>query len=242
MTEPLLTLLPGWSYQAQVLQPLAQALAKYYPLRLCPLPTSEQASRWLDELDKTIAPNTWLIGWSLGGMLAAELAARRGQTGCPGLITLCSNPCFYARDNWPDAMPEATFRRFCTDFSENPEATLSRFDVLVSQGSASKRELARQLADCHLPARHPSLLAGLELLATLDSRPALQSFACVQRHFFAAQDALLPARCTQALADLLPAKNTSSQLCTNNGHALPLVESQYLAAQIAQTVKQASRA
>ena len=42
------------------------------------------------------APVLWLGGWSLGGMLASELARRRGDH-CCGLLTLASNPSFVSR-------------------------------------------------------------------------------------------------------------------------------------------------
>jgi len=243
MTEAL-ALLPGWSYRPEVMQPLAQVLAEYYSVNLYALPGSARAGDWLDELDARIPQDTWLIGWSLGGMLAAQLAARRGKSRCPGLITLCSNPCFYARSDWPYAMPEDTFRAFYSDFKENPEATLKRFDLLVSQGSKNKREVARQLAELHLPAQHPSLLAGLELLAKLDSRPALTQFSGAQLHVLAEQDAFLPTafanKTAFALADLLSAENISIGVYGRNGHALPLTASAWLGHEILCTVKSVS--
>ncbi|MFH7422752.1 transporter, partial [Pseudomonas syringae pv. tagetis] len=63
---------------------------------------------WLDDLDANLPHNAWLGGWSLGGMLAAALAARRGE-GCSGLLTLASNACFVTRGAWPNAMAAQDF-------------------------------------------------------------------------------------------------------------------------------------
>jgi len=229
-----LALLPGWSYRIEVMQPLADRLAEQYPVNLYELPRSARAEDWLDELDALIPHNRWLIGWSLGGMLAAQLAARRTNTHCPGLVTLCSNPCFYAREDWPHAMPEAHFRRFCKDFKQNPESTLERFDLMVSAGSANKRAIARALSGLHLPSREPSLLAGLELLGILDTRPALCQFTGAQLHLFAAQDAFLPAAQAGCLAlqSLLPAGNISIGTYEHSGHAFPFADSERCASEI----------
>jgi pimeloyl-[acyl-carrier protein] methyl ester esterase len=47
-------------------------------------------------------------------------------------------------------------------------------------------------------------MAGLELLAQLDTREALQAFRGPQFHLFAGQDALVPAEAAGALFALLP--------------------------------------
>jgi len=104
-----LILLPGWGLGVSPLEPLAAALRgldEHLQVQIEPLPTlqSSDVSEWLDELDATLPDNAWLGGWSLGGMLASELAARRGER-CCGLLTLASNPCFVAHAGWPSAMP-----------------------------------------------------------------------------------------------------------------------------------------
>jgi len=240
MTKPHLALLPGWSYRAEVMQPLARALASQLAVDCYELPTSARAGDWLDALDALIPQQSWLIGWSLGGMLAAKLAAKRGKAQCPGLITLCSNPCFYAREDWPQAMPEATFRRFCQGFKENPQTALSRFDLMVSKGSENQRELARTLNELHLPAQHPALLAGLELLASLDCRAALGEFTGAQFHLIAEQDAFLPAahavKTADALDELLSAQNIATCVYSESGHALPFASSERIAEDIIRTM------
>lgn len=96
-----LILLPGWGLGVSPLEPLAAALRgldEHLHVHIEPLPTlaSSDLDEWLDELDATLPDNAWLGGWSLGGMLASELAARRGER-CCGLLTLASNPSFVAQ-------------------------------------------------------------------------------------------------------------------------------------------------
>jgi len=74
-----LILLPGWGLGVSPLEPLAAALHglnEHLQVQIEPLPALEasELGEWLDELDATLPDNAWLGGWSLGGMLASELA------------------------------------------------------------------------------------------------------------------------------------------------------------------------
>ena len=76
-----LILLPGWGLGVSPLEPLAAALRgldEHLRVDIEPLPAlaGSDLDEWLDELDATLPDNVWLGGWSLGGMLASELAAR----------------------------------------------------------------------------------------------------------------------------------------------------------------------
>jgi len=203
-----LMLLPGWGLGSAPLEPLAAALQGLQPqlrVQIEPLPALDSANlnEWLGELDANLPENTWLGGWSLGGMLAAELAARRGER-CCGLITLASNACFVARSDWPQAMPEAVFAAFLASCEQSAESCLKRFSLLCAQGAADPRGLARLLAAGAPHGSAAELLAGLQLLERMDTRAALQAYGGPQLHLFAGADALLPAEVAGALLALVP--------------------------------------
>ncbi len=141
-----LILLPGWGLGSAPLEPLRDALHEREPhlnVLIEPLPSLDDAADWLDELDDNLPRDSWLAGWSLGGMLAGELAARRGDD-CRGLLTLASNPCFRVREDWPNAMSAETFEDFFEAFLLEPHLTRKRFTLLVSQGARDPRTLADQ--------------------------------------------------------------------------------------------------
>ena len=170
-----------------------------------PLPalTSSDPDEWLEELDANLPQDAWLGGWSLGGMLAAELAARRGEH-CCGLLTLASNASFVAHAQWPSAMAGETFDGFLAGCAADPRQTLKRFSLLCAQGCADPRGLSRLLL-AGAPSTSPEvLMAGLQLLAQLDTRAALQRFRGPQLHLFAGLDALVPAEAAGELLTLLP--------------------------------------
>lgn len=223
-----LILLPGWGLDGAVLQPLADALGYDLNVQLPALPrlASAAAADWLDELDTRLPQDCWLAGWSLGGMLATALAARRGER-CRGLITLASNACFVASDTWCAAMPAPTYAAFYQGCQDDAGATLKRFAMLCAQGGADTRRLSRQLQGKLRVGDEPALLAGLRLLASLDNRAALAGFAGPQLHLLAEQDALVPAAVADDLLALLPGGEVD--VLEDCGHAFVLEQADALA-------------
>ncbi|MDG2970849.1 alpha/beta fold hydrolase [Pseudomonas extremaustralis] len=203
-----LILLPGWGLGVSPLEPLAaalQGLDAHLRVQIEPLPllASSDLEEWLDELDATLPDNAWLGGWSLGGMLASELAARRGER-CCGVFTLASNPCFVAHEGWPNAMPVETFDGFLAGCRADFQATLKRFGLLCAKGAEDPRGLSRLLVSGAPNLPVSVLISGLELLAKLDTRAALQAFRGPQLHLFAGLDGLVPAEAASDLLALLP--------------------------------------
>jgi pimeloyl-[acyl-carrier protein] methyl ester esterase len=230
-----LILLPGWGLGSAPLEPLAAALQGLQPnLRVLiePLPLLESAdiNEWLDELDANLPEDVWLGGWSLGGMLATELAARRGER-CCGLITLASNACFVARSDWPQAMPSATFAAFLAECAANPASALKRFSLLCAQGAADARGLARLLTAGAPRSSVAELLAGLKLLECMDARSALQAYRGPQLHLFAAADGLVPASAAGAVLALVP--DVELGLIEQASHAFVLERPHEVAAALA---------
>lgn len=233
-----LTLLPGWGLDGALLQPLAKALGGDMQVQVPALPrlSSAAAADWLDELDTRLPHDCWLAGWSLGGMLAAALAARRGER-CRGLITLASNACFVASAVWPTAMPAQTHAAFHEGCQHNGSATLKRFAMLCAQGGADVRALSRQLQGHLVTGDEPALLAGLRLLASLDNRAALAAFSGPQLHLLAEQDALVPAAVASELLALLPAGEVD--VLEDCGHAFVLEQADALAALMLDFIREA---
>ncbi|MGE6993440.1 alpha/beta fold hydrolase [Pseudomonas sp. NPDC047961] len=232
-----LILLPGWAYGPAALQPLCEALTELdqdLDVVIEPLPELADPEAWLDELDRRLPDDSWLAGWSLGGMLAAQLAARRLDS-CRGLVTIASNPCFRARPQWPEAMAAEIFDAFQEAFRLDPEETLKRFRLLCSRGGYDPRTLARQLEVSQSDSTSTVLEAGLRLLAELDGRGALHGYFGPQLHLFAGGDALVPSTACDALRRWMP--GVEAELIASTSHALPLERPDDVAATIAAFIK-----
>lgn len=229
-----LILLPGWGLGSLPLEPLAAALRGldgrlHVEIQPLPLLDSADPHDWLDALDAEVPKDTWLGGWSLGGMLATELAARRDAR-CCGLVSLASNACFVARQDWPTAMAAQTFAAFRDGCARDPAQTLKRFSLLCSQSSADARGLARELLTGATATPAAVLLAGLDVLGALDTRAALQVFTGPQLHLFAGDDALVPGAAANALLGLLG--DVEVGVLENAAHAFVLERPHEVAASI----------
>ncbi|TWI56751.1 pimeloyl-[acyl-carrier protein] methyl ester esterase [Pseudomonas duriflava] len=217
-----LVLLPGWGLGTAPLEPLRDELleiAPYLDVHIEPLPELADVSAWFDDLDARLPDKVWLGGWSLGGMIASELTQRRSDR-ILGLITLGSNPCFVARHGWQSAMSRTVFTDFYEACTLDAELTLKRFTHLVSQGARDRKTLTR-LLQVTLPETSGDVaVAGLELLAQLDTREALKAYNGPQLHLFAANDALVPVAAAHALLEEVPDVNV--HVFEPASHGLPL--------------------
>jgi pimeloyl-[acyl-carrier protein] methyl ester esterase len=147
-----------------------------------------------------------VCGWSLGALLALDLA-RRHPAKVARLVLIGATPRFVAGADWPHGLDAATVAGFTSGFASDPGATLQRFVALQTLGDARRRAVAAKLspqliepaiADCRM------LADGLSLLAHTDLRAGLADIAQPVRLLHGAGDALMPLAAAQWLADALP--------------------------------------
>lgn len=228
-------LVTGWGVGATPLTPLADELASLgYQTNLVDLPYLTDPQDWLPVLAEQLPTKSYWLGWSLGGQLLSQLTLTHAMQ-CLGLITLASNVCFKANNSWLTAMPADIFTNFQQSYQRSPEQTIKRFLQLVAQGSPEPKQLVRQLQQASKNYTPEQANAGLELLATLDTRLALQRYQGAQYHLLAELDGLVPKSCYTALSNLL--NNAKVELVEQTGHGLPLQCYQLVASKIHQFIK-----
>jgi pimeloyl-[acyl-carrier protein] methyl ester esterase len=153
-----------------------------------------------EQLASVVPDNSIILGWSLGGLLAMELASR-----FPGkaekLLLVNSSPCFVRRDNWPSALDAEVFAAFEQGLRDDYSATLRRFLGLQLQGVADARELIRMLRLKleEAPPDPDALRQGLLLLSESDLRSLLSGLDMPIAALLGARDTLVPSAVAEAL-------------------------------------------
>lgn len=199
-----IVLIHGWGCDARHWQPLIQALPKGHEVTALELPGfgANAQHPWPDtevllrDLYTQLPQNCLLLGHSLGGMLAARLAARsQRETGGRGkvaaLITIAANTSFVEKENWP-GMAKKTFAQFAQSMRAQPEATWEKFCGLQARGDSAMRPLLKQLKQWQPQAINGAWLGALECLGNLDNRELIPELTLPALHLFGEKDALVP--------------------------------------------------
>ncbi|SPJ33486.1 alpha/beta fold hydrolase [Kushneria phyllosphaerae] len=199
-----LVLLPGWVLGPQPLRLLAQAIERRddtIRVQCAPYPhlKSHRLDEWLDALDARLPDDAWLGGWSMGGMLAAALAERRGRH-TPGLITMGAGARVMPSEPPAGSLPP-------------PEA----WPALLDQGRHDVWHLGKRLLKTLPRTGTRQSAVELALLGAMDLRQTLRRLTMPQLHLFGEHDMLIPAPTRQVVAEhLSPAGQI--QLIPDAGH------------------------
>ena len=214
-TGPDLVLLHGWALHGGMWGPWLDELGRRARLHLIDLP-GHGRSAWpagastLRDLARAVSPHVpngaAVLGWSLGGMVALELARSR-----PGdlaaLVLIATTPCFLARDDWPTGMNPDVLDGFAAGLAGDYRRTLTNFLALQTWGDENASQALRSLRanlDSHGEPDPQALTAGLGILRTADLRDALAAITVPTLVIAGEHDRITPVAAGRELASRLP--------------------------------------
>ncbi|WP_031570296.1 pimeloyl-ACP methyl ester esterase BioH [Rheinheimera texasensis] len=213
-TKPTVVLIHGWGLNHAIWQPVADVLAAEYQVLALDLPGYGLATNYpepyslaaiTDQLAAQIPAQSFVLGWSLGGLVATQLALRHPAK-VRSLALVASSPCFLQQPDWP-GMNAQVMQQFAGSLSANLALTVERFLAIQAMGSDTARHDIKQLKQAVLSLPLPQaqvLAAGLEILATTDLRPELAKLSMPLFGCFGRLDSLVPVAMTTMLAELAP--------------------------------------
>ncbi|MDX8413763.1 MAG: alpha/beta fold hydrolase [Mariprofundales bacterium] len=204
--------LHGWGQAPSVWQ--AAEIANREDDILLPLPGHGGAedvtvTAWLDWLCAQL-PLTpvHLVGWSLGAMLAMQLAQRLPQR-VTSLTLYAATPCFCCNNSWSNGVSTAQLELIGDSVcGAKKEQGLTHFTRLMLHGEIRGRAALQQASTQHL-ANIPlptadGLAAGVTLLRTLDLREIIPTIHQPVTIIHGTDDAIVPIAAGRWLAQQLP--------------------------------------
>ncbi len=229
-TQLPLVFIHGWASNNLCWQKLVKDLQKQHNLYLIELPgcgqntteTKFELSALLNEVKAALPEQCYLIGWSLGGMLALQVASYLPER-VVGVLTIASNLVFTEKSDWPWAMPKQTFQDFFDAYKSKPVATLKRFKALQLMGDENRTALSEILLNiesAHQKIGSIQWLTLLNLLGEIDNRDLVQNLSLPVLHVFGEKDALVPASAAEEIKKQYPSQQV--ELLPFCGHAIPL--------------------
>lgn len=212
-------MLHGWGMPAAVFAPLLPLLESSYQVITpglpgyadSPWPGGNDFSTQLEQMARSL-PAGHLLGWSLGGIYAIELA-RRFPRQFSAVTLLAYNPCFVRRSGWQCAVEATLLEGFSRELDSDCQRTLRRFLALQFQGEKRARDLTRDLWRQLVAAGETDigvLKFGLDLLANRDTRPALAELVQPLKLILGELDLLVPITLQRQIHAINPAIQVES--------------------------------
>lgn len=214
---PALVLLHGWGLNVRVWDGLTAALCERFRIIAVDLPghgrsvwlpersTLEQQAAQVAETVAAIAAEYSLLGWSLGGQIALQLAA--AQRVVDRLVLIATTPRLTAGPDWPHGAPPERLAAQAEGLETDYRRTVSDFLELQVRGSAGSATTLEQLRAALFAHGYPGVAAlarGLDMLRDTDLRPLLAGIDLPTLVVAGQYDRVTLPAASHALADSLP--------------------------------------
>ncbi len=193
-TGPDLVLFHGWGFHSDLFNPLVEKYKHQYRITKIDLPGHGRSTQidnglkaWCDEIIKILPKNPILLGWSMGGLLAINIATK---VKISQLILVASTPKFVQSSDWEFGIDVNNFDQFSQSLNLNLSKGLKRFVSLQTQDKATLKTLNRAI-DCY-PTSTEALNQGLEILLETDLINELKQLSTPIKVILGARDTLVP--------------------------------------------------
>lgn len=202
-TKQALVLLHGWAMNSTVWKPLLPYLQDNFCIYPIELPGHGMSAKdavgdtlldWAEAVLVCAPENAIWLGWSLGGMLALQIAEQYPAR-VAGLILTGSSPCFVRKENWTGAIELRVLNEFQKMLLEDKHSLINRFLALQTLGADDALQTRRYLKQVFEVTDKPSdraLIKGLMFLASCDLMSAFKCLSCPVALILGTEDKLVP--------------------------------------------------
>ncbi|MBG9797609.1 alpha/beta hydrolase [Brevibacillus laterosporus] len=232
--------IPGWGMSSSIWDSWQQSLPEYNHVSV-DFSQMDSPSAFYQKVEEAYFGNyqeipspVFVVGWSLGGMLAQRLAATFPVIG----LVLINTTARFVRDQIKDQLgwPTTSLIRMKRSITRNRYEVLEHF--YRSMFPTSEEELAHEksrilLQRCNWT--EDALLAGLDILLLEDCRPLLANIHCPCLLFHSFDDPVIPYTAALEMAESIP--NTTLLSPDYQGHYPFVSDSSYVSNEIRRFIR-----
>lgn len=210
--------LHGWGVNSGVWNPLVDILASDYSVTTIDIPGYGQNHERMPEpyninsvsqlITQHLPDNCVLVGWSLGGLIAQQIAYEFPEK-LKQLILICSSPKFVKEPDWPGIEIDVLTlfsRQLALDFSK----MLERFLMIQAMGSENAKFDVKTIKQNVQQYPNPSkkaLVTGLNMLENVDLREQFKQLKMPCHVFLGRLDSLVPSKIANLIKTYSPLAN-----------------------------------
>ncbi|ANB61045.1 alpha/beta fold hydrolase [Anoxybacteroides amylolyticum] len=201
--------LPGWGMKGEVFSPLVEALAPP-TCTVVEWEGIEAVECFRKRAEQALAAPSLLIGWSLGTLVALEMAHAFPER-VTKLVLISGTSRFVADNDYPSGWHSRIVERMKKQLKKHPEETLTSFgSSLWAEGETG------DISEVMHRDRLEELTIGLDYLVTADARPWLSQLHMPVLLLHGENDGICPPEAARYIAERVP--NAKFVLLPNTGH------------------------
>lgn len=217
--KPTVIMVSGWAHPARALKPLAERfLGRYEVILLSSMELTDYGESLSAVIRERSAPPV-LLGWSMGGLMALDAAARAPES-VSGLVLVASTARFCADPAYPHGVPEREVRALSIGVRKNAVQALPPF----LQDAARPARLSPQSLQAKLVHAIEfgvdRLCADLDYLRASDHRALASHVRAPTLLVHGSEDRIVPYDAGRWLHAHIP--DSEWVAVKNAGHDLPL--------------------
>lgn len=216
---PAVVLIHGWAMSGRVFTELAARLSREHRVLMPDLPghgASSASDRYtLEQMAVDLA--AWLhgvvsdpavvCGWSLGGMVAMQMAAD-GVISPKRLMLMATTPRFTKSDDWACGLSAAEVKLLERNLTKDGQKTFDQFFNRMLAGEPMPpgrlRAIRKSAIDPGETAAAGSARATLRIFADQDQRRLLNRILCPVMILHGGEDRIIPVEAGRFLAEAIP--------------------------------------
>ena len=217
--KTVLVFIHGWGFNSAIWQPTIEKLQDDFDIITVDLPgfgvnidnslNDYSLDNVVEKIQEAISQPAVYIGWSLGGLVATQLALSFPEK-VLGCITVASSPCFLHKETgesiWPGIQPNV-LTMFHQQLAQDTKKTIEGFLKIQAMGSPHIRQDIKTIRDLvmkHSLPTEQTLDDSLTLLETVDLRAQLSTLSMPFLRLYGKLDSLVPKHAIEKVAQLIP--------------------------------------